>query len=204
MTIKPNKQNFKSLRWFLLLAIVVISLNPLHSQVQAQAQTATGLGAGVLRITKNHVDYEVISFDRLFFKYQPPFDVEHPDGTVTKGNGKHMAIPPAIRALNGKKIVIKGFVLPLESNGDTVKSFLLADELVTCLFCAMLGYDQWMSGKVLDSKGFSIRDEQYDDPITIYGTLEVGEEYEDKQLVSLYRIKADAFEGKRQKFLGIF
>ena len=191
-------------RWPLLVVLMAVVVHPMKIQAQMQAETLKGLGAGVLRITKNHMDYEVVSFDRLFFKYQPPIDVEHPDGTVTKGLGKQMPIPPEIQALNGKKIAIKGFVVPLETNGENVKSFLLADELVTCLFCAMLGYDQWMVGTVVDSKGFNIKDEQFDDPITIYGTLEVGEEYQDKQLTSLYRIKADSFEGKKQKIFGLF
>lgn len=68
----------------------------------------------------------------------------------------------------------------------------------------MLGYDQWMVGTVVPSKGFHIKDEQFDDPMTVYGTLEVGEKMEDGQLTSLYRIKADAFEGKKQKMFGIF
>ena len=201
---KQNKKNFRFLRWVLLLALVVVALNPLRSGAQIQAKTKNGLGAGVLKVTKNHVDYEVVSFDWLFFKYQPPMDVEHPDGTVTKGSGKHMPIPTEILALNGKKVAIKGFVMPLETNGSRVNSFLLADELVTCLYCAMLGYDQWMVGTVVSPRGFRIADEQFDYPITIYGTLEVGEEFQDKQLTSLYRIKADVFEGKKQKFLGIF
>ena len=100
--------------------------------------------------------------------------------------------------------MIQGFVLPLENNGKAVKTFLLADELVTCLFCAGLGYDQWLMGTVVDAKGFDIKDEQFDDPISIYGTLEVGEELQEGQVVTLYRIKADAFEGKKTKMFGIF
>lgn len=188
----------KLIRWFLLTVVLVLVIHPIRTQAQAT------LGAKVLKVTKNNIEYEVVSFDRLFFKYQPPTDVEHPDGTVTKGSGKHMPIPPEIQALNGKKIAIQGFVMPLEVNGQNVKSFLLADELVTCLFCAMLGYDQWMMGMVVDPKGFHIKDEQYDDPMTIYGTLEIGEELQEGQLTSLYRIKADAFEGKKQKILGLF
>ena len=135
----------------------------------------------------------------------PPVDVEHPDGNITKGTKKPMPIPQEIEALNGKKVVIKGFVIPLaNSGGQTIKEFLFADELVSCLFCAMLGYDQWMVGNTVDPKGFDIKDEQFDGPITIYGTFDVGPKFEDGEFTGLYRIKADGFEVEKKKFLGIF
>ena len=166
-------------------------------QIQAQ-------GAGVLTIKKNNVEYEVVSLDRLFFHYQPPMDIEHPDGTVTRGNGRHMKIPAEILALKGKKVAIKSFVMPIEYDGKIVKNFLMADELVTCLFCAMLGYDRWISATSIDPNGFFVNDESLDYPFTVYGTLDMGEELQDGQLVSLYRIKVDTLEAKKQKFLGLF
>ena len=181
---------------FTLLIIVMMSLVP------ALAQNVKG--AGVLKITKNNIEYEIVSMDRLMFKYQPPMDVEHPDGTVTKGSGKKMAIPKEIMALNGKKVGIKAFVLPLEGDSKVVKTFLMADAQVSCLFCAMLGYDQWLFATSVDPQGLPIKDEQLDFPITIYGTLEVGEEYQEGRLASLYRIKADTFDTQRQKIFGLF
>ena len=112
------------------------------------------LGAAPLKFVRNNINYQVVSFDDLYFNYLPPVDVEHPDGNITKGTKKPMAIPKQIQALNGKKVAIKGFVIPLaNSEGQTTKEFLFADELVSCLFCAMLGYDQWMVGDTVDPKG---------------------------------------------------
>ena len=163
------------------------------------------LGAAPLKFVRNDIDYQVVSFDDLYFNYKPPVDVEHPDGNITKGTKTPMAIPKEIQALNGKKVAIKGFVIPLaNSEGQNTKEFLFADELVSCLFCAMLGYDQWMVGDTVDPKGFNIKDDQFEEPITIYGTLEVGPKFEDGEFTGIYRIKADGWEPEKKKFFGIF
>ena len=172
---------------------------------QSQPPNQPKLGAMPLKFVKNNINYQVVSFDDLYFNYQPPVDVEHPDGNITKAAKTPMAIPPQLKALNGKKVAIKGFVIPLaNSEGQNTKEFLFADELVSCLFCAMLGYDQWMVGDTTDPKGFDIKDDQFEEPITIYGTFEVGPKFEDGEFVGIYRIKADGFEVEKKKFLGIF
>ena len=191
MRIKLNKL----LRWVLLSTLILVAAHPAWTQNQPR------VGAPALKLTKNKIDYEFVSFNQLFFHYQPPMDVEQPDGNVVKGSKHPMPIPKDIQALNGKKVAIKGFVIPLANSGQSIKEFLFADELVTCMFCAMLGYDQWMIGNVVDPKGFRLKDDEYEEPITIYGTLEVGPEYQNGQFTSLYRFKADGFE--RKKFLGI-
>ena len=185
----------RSSLWLVLL-LVLVSL-PIHpSKTHA-------IGAEPLKFSKNKVDYEVVSFDQLFFHYQPPIDIEHPDGNVTKGSKKAMEIPKEIKALNGKKVAVKGFIIPLANSGKSINEFLFADELVTCMFCAMLGYDQWMMGSTVDTRGFNISDDQYEDPVTIYGTLEVGPIFENGQFTCLYRIKADGVEAPRKKIFGI-
>ena len=163
------------------------------------------LGATPLKFVRNNINYEVVSFDNLFFNYMPPVDVEHPDGNITKAAKTPMPIPKQIQALNGKKVAITGFVIPLaNSEGQNTKEFLFADQLVSCLFCAMLGYDQWMVGNTADPKGFDIKDDQFDGPITIYGTFDVGPKFEDGEFTGIYRFKADGWEPEKKKFLGIF
>lgn len=154
------------------------------------------------KFSKNKIDYELISFEDLRFDYQPPMDVEHPDGTITKAAEKRMPVPTDIKALDGKKVAIRGFVIPLETNGDNIKTFLFADQLVTCLFCAGLGYDEWVMSTARDAKGFHINEDEYERIFIVYGTFEVGEKFEDGQFSSLYRIKAEGVE--RIKKFGMF
>ncbi len=192
----------KIFRWLCLCICIMWAAHPAWTQVP---ETKQKLGAAPLKFVRNNVNYQVVSFDDLYFNYMPPVDVEHPDGNVTKGTKKPMIIPPQIAVLNGHKVAIKGFVIPLaNSEGQTIKEFLFADELVSCLFCAMLGYDQWMIGNTADPKGFDIKDDEFEDPITVYGTLDVGPKFEDGEFVGLYRIKADGYVVEKSKFLGLF
>lgn len=191
-------KNTKILKWSLLLILIALAENPVMIRAQQK------VGAETLKITKNNVDYKVVPLSELFFGYQPPVDVEHLDGNVTKGAKKPMPIPKEITGLNGKKLAIKGFIIPLANSGSRVNEFLFADELVSCLFCAMLGYDQWILVKTVNPKGFKISDDQYEEPVTIYGTLQLGPFYEDGQFTCLYRLKAEGFIPERKKFLGIF
>lgn len=161
-------------------------------------------GADIQTLTRNKIDYTVVPFSSLMFGYEPPFDVEHPDGTVTKGSKIRKSIPSEIQQLNGKKVAIKGFVLPIESDGLSVKTFLLADQLVSCLFCAMLGYDQWIKSETVNPKGIALTDDQMEELVIVFGTLEIGEEMVDGQLLSFYRLKTDSFEPVRKKIFGVF
>jgi hypothetical protein len=199
-SLKPSR---RFLRWILLCVCILLAARPSGwSQTQPSQQK---LGSQPLKFVKNGVDYQVVSFEDLYFNYMPPVDVEHPDGNITKGTKKPMPIPGQIAALNGRKVAIKGFVIPLaNSEGQNIKEFLFADQLVSCLFCAMLGYDQWMVGDTVDPKGFSIKDDEFDQPITIYGTFDVGPKFEDGEFTGIYRIKADGFEVERKKIFGIF
>jgi len=194
-----SKLKSRFLRLSVLSAVILLTANPAWTQNQPK------LGAAPLKFVRNNVNYQVVSFDDLYFNYQPPVDVEHPDGNITKAAKTPMAIPKQILALNGQKVAIKGFVIPLaNSEGQNTKEFLFADELVSCLFCAMLGYDQWMVGDTVDPKGFNIKDDEFEEPITIYGTLEVGPKFEDGEFVGIYRFKAEGYEVERKKILGIF
>ena len=201
MDFKTNKR-LRFLRWIFLCICILWVAHPAWTQSQPSHPK---LGAPPLKFVRNNINYQVVSFDDLYFNYQPPMDVEHPDGNITKAAKTPMVIPPQIKALNGQKVAIKGFVIPLaNSDGQTTKEFLFADELVSCLFCAMLGYDQWMLGDTVNPKGFNIKDDEFEEPITIYGTFEVAPKFEDGEFVGIYRITADGFEVDRKKILGIF
>ncbi len=148
--MKGKDELANSLRWVFLCTCILLAAHPAWTQAEPNHPK---LGAAPLKFVRNNIDYQVVSFDDLYFNYQPPVDVEHPDGNITKAAKTPMAIPNRCMALNGKKVAIKGFVIPLaNSDGQNTKEFLFADELVSCLFCAMLGYDQWMVGEYCESQ----------------------------------------------------
>src|ERR1700690_4127126 len=93
----------KFLRWAFLCACILLAAHPAWTQSQPK------LGAEPLKFVRNNINYQVVSFDDLYFNYLPPVDVEHPDGNITKGTKKPMPIPAQIQALNGQKVAIRGF-----------------------------------------------------------------------------------------------
>ncbi len=180
-----------------VLTMIVFSVSPAWTSTVSR-------GALPLTAVYNKTVYELVSFERLFFNYQPPVDVEHPDGNVTKAAKAPKAIPPEIKALNGKKVAIKGFVIPLTNSGNSFSEFLFADAFVSCLFCQMLGYDQWIMATVIGAKGVKIADEQLEEPAIIYGTFEVGEEFQDGHFTTLYRMKVDGVKLTSKRLFGLF
>src|ERR1700733_15119686 len=124
MNIPINKKP-KFFRWVFLCSCILLAAHPAWPQAQPK------LGAAPLTFVRNNISYDVVSFDDLYFNYQPPVDVEHPDGNITKAAKTPVAFPKQIQDLNGKKVAIRGFVIPLaNSDGQTTKEFLFADQLV--------------------------------------------------------------------------
>lgn len=100
-------------------------------------------------------------------------------------------IPPQIKALNGEKIEIGGFMLPLEGEDDNLQSFVLLENQLACCFGAIPLLNEWIFVEVPKRK--RIRSHQ-DEPIVLYGTLRVGAEFEDGMLNGIYHLNLDRLE----------
>ena len=151
---------------------------------------------------KNKVQYEYLPFDLLSsFRYPMPQLDEEETGTVSTKIPTKNLIPDNIRALNGKKVAIQGFVLPLDADKDGNQNLLLVDQIVTCMFCQGVRINEWVY-VIVTGKPVKIKDEQYEDPFTVYGQLEVGEHYQDGQLLSIYQLKADGIQVEKKGILG--
>lgn len=192
----------KNYRSFGKLILTVIVIAVVMRPVLTDAQSTQG--ASMLTKTKNKIAYQVVAFDRLYFQYRPPMDIENPDGTVTEKSASPIPVPDQVTSLHETKVVLTGFVMPLETNGEYVKSFMLMEQLTSCLFCMGMGMDQWVLVTVNDPKGIRIKDEEYENPVNVYGTIQVGEKIEDGTVTSLYRLNADAVEITKQGLFNVF
>lgn len=127
-------------------------------------------------------DHEDLTFDKLAsYKYEIHERVE--------GVPPVEQIPASVRELGGRKIAIKGFMLPYRNDGENVTEFILLRNQGLCCFGTVPRMNEWIHVKMAPGKGapYSI-----DIPITVFGTLAVGEEYEKNVLMSLYRMEATA------------
>ncbi len=127
-------------------------------------------------------DHEDLTFDKLAsYKYEVHERIE--------GVPPVEQIPASVRELDGRKIAIKGFMLPYRNDGENVTEFILLRNQGLCCFGTVPRMNEWIHVKMAPGKGapYSI-----DVPITVFGALAVGEEYEKNVLMSLYRMESTA------------
>lgn len=118
-----------------------------------------------------------LTFSRLAFRYWPQ----------TKDKGARDPFPKEIKALNGKKIVMDGFMFPIDFEKGKVRSFILSNGMFGCCFGDAPAITETI--KVYRSDGKLM---PYQSMARVTGVLEVGEEYDgDGYVDSVYRIKAE-------------
>lgn len=130
--------------------------------------------------------YQEVSFGLLSdFEYEVPDPLAGPVASQPPN-----VIPPNVKALNGRKIAVRGFMLPLDLDQDGVTQFLLNGSFDMCYFGAPVRMNEWI---LVTMKGGQKT------PFThlatmVYGTVEVGEEVKNGRVLSLYRMQADSAE----------
>ena len=202
---KRGKKKRSVLKWSICLIFgILIVLGLMHSSSSQIKDKSTGK---VLELIRNKQHYQWITFEQLLFPNEylhtanasylkNPFQdhsASHKGSSTNKPQAQ-LNIPDRIKAYDGKKIALEGYIVPLESDGNNLKSFLLVDQIVDCLFCQGLGISQWVVVTVMNPDGIHVAGAQYENPITVYGTLEVGDQYKDGHLDSIYRMKPDGIE----------
>jgi hypothetical protein len=130
-------------------------------------------------------DYMEITFNELSnYDYYTPLTYDEPDPVRLAQN----KIPDEIKALSGKKISITGFMLPTENDDrGQVSQFNLNGNYDMCFYGAPVMMNQWIAVKMKKGKVVPFSHK----PVTVYGSIEIGEEKKDGVVVSLYRIEPD-------------
>lgn len=137
------------------------------------------------RVKELSRQYNAINFNNISdYYYYTPDPLETPDPAMVKKS----KIPDEIKALNGKQVAISGFMLPINANRDGATEFVLNGNYDMCGFGGPVSINQWAMVKYV-GKG---KVPYTHLPLTVFGQLEVGEEYRDGHLYSLYRMKANA------------
>src|SRR5579883_949421 len=110
--------------------------------------------------------YLEVGFDRL-----AAFDYEPPDRD---------RIPADIRALNGRKVAVKGFMMPLTVVGQVTTEFLIMRDQSACCFGVVPRMNYWVDVRVPGGVNTLM-----DRVVTAYGTLKVGEVRDGGYLVAI-------------------
>lgn len=136
--------------------------------------------------------YELLTFDTLAsYRIREPNWARLDDPEYIATLNIDDEIPPQIRALNGSKIEIEGFMLPLEGEFDNVRTFVLLKDQMACCFGAIPLLNEWVYVEVPQRK--KIRSYQ-DVLVTLLGTLRVGAKFEGDILTGIYHLELDRLE----------
>jgi len=96
-------------------------------------------------------------------------------------------IPEAIRALDGHRCAIRGFLLPLVMDEGLAIEFLLMRDQTACCYGMVPRINEWIIVRV---KGRGVKP-QMDVPLTVCGTFRVGDFREQGSLIGLYQMEAE-------------
>ena len=99
------------------------------------------------------------------------------------------AIPPEVKALDGAKVVITGYALPLRMKSGMVTEFLLTRDAGDCCFGESPQVNHWVRVKM---KGAGM-DGGYE-PQAVSGTLRVGEIYVQGYFTGIYQMEGEGAE----------
>jgi hypothetical protein len=100
-------------------------------------------------------------------------------------------IPDSIKSLDGREIALRGFMLPLKWENARVKEFLLMRSRAFCCFGKTLEINELAYVRMKGNGVKSIMDR----PLTVYGTLHVGEIIQHGRLNGIYQLDATKMDG---------
>lgn len=136
-------------------------------------------------------DYSLLGFDRL-----ASFAYEVPDDPITEPKAKAIleknVIPESVKKFDKQKIALKGFMLPLKVEDGKITELLILRDQSMCCYGAVPKINEWVSVRM--PKGRGVRPVM-DVPVTIFGTLKVGEVLENGYLVGIYEMDGERLDG---------
>lgn len=101
---------------------------------------------------------------------------------------KEQKIPGDVAAINGKKVAVMGYMIPVDFQDGGTNEFILVNVVPGCFFCSKPMPNDWIEVQTVGGKRFPYAG---DDLIIVTGKFEVGPVYDGAFLRSIYRLNAD-------------
>jgi hypothetical protein len=159
---------------------------PIKPLAPAAKPTATEPATTATPTTKG--EFLSIGFDKLSsFKYDVP--EEAPDAKPT--TDPDTQIPATVKAFDGKRVALKGFMLPLKVEQGLVTELLIMRDQSMCCYGTVPKINEWVSVK-MTSKGVK---PVMDQAVTMEGKLKVGAIRENGYLVGIYQMDGESMAG---------
>ena len=163
-------------------------INGPAAPITLKASGATKANQAVL----DQADEKDGEFIRLGFDKLSAFDYEVYEVYSETNAGRNLlksdnVIPPQIKAYDGKRVTVSGFVMPLRTRNRLVTEFLLLRDQGTCCFGRAAKMNHYVRVK-LKGDGFYPGSPA---PYKVSGTLRVGETYVGSYLTGIYSMDAE-------------
>ena len=134
----------------------------------------------------------VIGFDQLAgFRLVLAPEVEINTNRIAWADSQVMAmIPESIRKLDGQRISVEGFMLPIGYEKDRLAEFILIRDMPGCCYGGPPYPHEWVKAVVKAPKITA----EMDRPVRVRGIFHVGVERQGGYLSSIYRLDAETAE----------
>ncbi|MBI4664007.1 MAG: DUF3299 domain-containing protein [Verrucomicrobia bacterium] len=141
--------------------------------------------------TQQNEEFLQVTFDKLAsFTFEIP-DEQPMTNAVVQPSKSEEQIPPPIKALDQRKVALKGFMLPLRVESGLVTELLIMRDQSMCCYGTVPKITEWVSVKMSNKGVKAIMDQ----PVTIFGKLRVGEMRENGYLVGIYAMDGEKMAG---------
>jgi hypothetical protein len=148
----------------------------------AVVTAAVTLSGGLLLAQSGYINVDLFTLNN--YGYLPPRPAD-----VKAGKPFKSPIPESIKALNGKRVRIDGFMIPFDQASTRVSEFMLVASYDSCGFGDLpTSMNDWVYVEMLPGKVAHYTP----NPIVVLGQFEVGEQYDEAGFVtSIYRLKGE-------------
>ena len=164
---------------------------PPHSPPTAETPAPAASAQGAAQPTRLSV-----GFDQLAgFPFEVTDQIVDARTDAAVASLKTLAqIPDGIKALNEKAVSLRGYMLPLNFREGLATDFLILRNQSMCCYGIPPKITEWVNVRMIGKGVKPIMDE----PVTVCGTLHVGNVRERGSLVGIYRLDAERVIGPTQ------
>jgi hypothetical protein len=167
-------------RTFSTVAVLAFACAAGGARLTAQAKPAPAAAAGAAGAAgETNAGFDVLGG----FPFTPPaYDPAKPDEPVApRVDGQ---IPTAVKKLDGRKVVVTGFMLPTRMEGRQVTEFLLLRDQAMCCFGGQPQMNEWVVVRMA-KPGMYLPDV----PRSFEGMLKVGAIEENGYMCGIYLLE---------------
>ena len=207
---RPKTKNRRS-PWlnFAMIGAVVVGLSlgafqllpkshPMRALRGVSDRTDQALESGTARGASLAAEaYQSLTFNMLTsYPFREPNWAKMEDPAYIASLKLDEQISPQIQAMNGKRVEIEGFMLPLDMPEGNLRTFMLLKDQMACCFGNIPRLNEWVYVRVPKRKKVGVHQDVL---VTLLGTLRVGAKFEGEVLTGIYHLDLDQIQIARKE-----